>query len=132
MSIKRLKKIRILLTYIVGVIFFIVMQFLSDPEGNVGTPIQAFGVGILIFGLLFVLFSDWMYYNELINKGAKIKYETFQKVGLLFNITALCIIISAAYNEIYNGNIGVLSLFIEVPLIYLLIYWIFLKNSTVK
>ncbi|QFR48817.1 hypothetical protein FJR48_03405 [Sulfurimonas lithotrophica] len=129
MSIDKIKRVRILMTYSVGVAYFISMQFLPDPEGNVGTAIQALGVAILIFTLLYGLFSDWMYYKQLIEQGANIEYDTFQKVGIVFNIVALCIITMAVYNELFSGNLNVFSLVIIVPLIYLFLKFIFFKNT---
>jgi len=130
MSIKKLKKIRLLLTYIVGFIAFIAFLFIpATYTGEKATFYEAFGVGIFLFGLLYIMFSDWMYYNHLIDQGAKIKYESFQKTGLIVVIFMLCTISGAIYNGLYGGQLGILSILVGVPIIYLLIKWIFSKNK---
>ena len=129
-----IKKVRIILTYTYGVILFIGLQLVPAADtGEKATLVEALAMGLIMFILLYVLFSDWMYHNHLIDNGMKIKYDTYQKVGLATVVFCLSIFSGAIYNGLYDGKLGVSSIVIELVLLYfLIIIFSYFKKITIK
>ena len=126
-----IKKIRILLTYINGFLYFVAFQSIEATNTGVkATFLESLAVGLFILILLIGLFSDWMYYNHLINQGAKIKYETYQNLGLGLVIFSIYMIFAASFNSIYNGELGIINMFFAIGIIYLLV--LLLSSSIIQ
>jgi hypothetical protein len=126
-----IKKIRIILTYINGFLYFIVFQLIeATATGEKATFFESLIVGLFISILLLGLFSDWMYYNHLIDQSAKIKYETYQNLGLGVVIFSMYIIFAVVFNSLYHGELGILSIFIAIGIIYIFVK--FLSSVVIK
>jgi hypothetical protein len=126
-----IKNIRIILTYINGFLYFIVFQLIeATATGEKATFFESLIVGLFISILLLGLFSDWMYYNHLIDQGAKIKYETYQNLGLGVVIFSMYIIFAVVFNSLYHGELGILSIFIAIGIIYIFVK--FLSSVVIK
>ena len=116
------KKVRVQLTYICTLLYFVAFQVVEAAEtGEKATFFEALAVAMLVFGLLYIGFSDWFERTQIVVQRLKLKYNTFQKIGLRTVVLFISIMITAAYNGLYDDNIGIYS-----PSFYLLIGAIYL------
>jgi len=123
MSVDKLKLIRYALTAIMGIMFFIGMQFITDVHGKEVTFFESFFIAILITGLNLSIWSDWLY-NSLSEEKIKIKYKTFQKFGIIMAVFCLNLVGGVLHNEMYNGELSILSLFIMPILVYITLMFV--------
>lgn len=117
--IKMLKKIRIFLTRLVGILFFALMPYAENKNGIKVTFIDSFFIGLLIYVVLTLLWSDWLYslYEK---EGYKINYTLYQVLGI--GTAVFAIIISII-------EITILQALLIVPIITFLIYYFVNKTS---
>jgi hypothetical protein len=129
------KKVRVQLTYICTLLYFVAFQVIEAADtGEKATFFEALAVAMLVFGLLYIAFSDWLYHTQLVDKGLKLKYSTFQNIGLITVIIFISIIFTATYNNLYDDNLGIYSpsFYILVGAIYLLAVLFGSKNRKEK
>lgn len=114
-----LKKIRIFLTRLVGILFFALMPYAENKNGIKVTFIDSFFIGLLIYVVLTLLWSDWLYslYEK---EGYKINYTLYQVLGI--GTAVFAIIISII-------EITILQALLIVPIITFLIYYFVNKTS---
>jgi len=98
MSINTLKKIRYILTSVVGWAFFIGMQFITDPTGSKVSFFESLLISLLVVGLLLSMSSDWLY-NALADDNVKINYLFFQGIGIATIMCFIYVISITVYNE---------------------------------
>ena len=99
MRIDTIKTIRKLLTIGMIIVLFLGVQVIPDAHGHKATLWEALLASLLLGAPLFLFWTDWLYYNYLIAKGAKINYNSFQIVGLII-VACMFVWVSAA---MYNG-----------------------------
>lgn len=100
MSINRIKKIRYILTGIMGLSFFIGMQFITDTTGSEVSFFESLAIALLIVGLVLSMSSDWLY-NALADDNIKINYVFFQVIGITIILLFIYTISITVYNEYY-------------------------------
>jgi len=101
-----IKKLRIMLTYFVALLFFITSQLVDSCDTNRPyTILEAFSMCLIFLGIFYSAFSDWFYYDL----EVKIDYNIFQHIGLFTVTLFMSMIISATYNGIYDTDIGIFS-----------------------
>jgi len=100
MSINIIKKIRYIFLVIIGILIFIGAQISTNRYGDTANIMEALFMAIIMVSLLYLMSTDWLYYNHLRNKNIKINYYTFHIVGLFILFCTLCIIAMATYNGI--------------------------------
>jgi|GEM_PF-5038660 len=115
------KKLRILLTFLAVFMVFILSQIVEAAEtGEKASFFEAMGIGLILFSLLYIGFSDWLYYNHIADEGIELKYNTFQKLGIFVSILFISIFISVLYNHFFDGNLGLygINFYILVGVLY--------------
>ena len=87
MSIDTIKKIRTFLILYSGVFLFVGYR-IKPPTGEteIVPLMDAFAIAGIGTILQLLLWSDWLYWNHLIDKGAKINYKFFQYTGLVITL----------------------------------------------
>ncbi len=93
MSIDTIKKIRTFFILYTGGFLFVGYR-IKPPTGEteIVPLIDAFAIAGLYIVLQLLLWSDWLYWNHLIAKGAKINYKLFQYIGLVITLFSTWII----------------------------------------
>jgi len=97
MSINIIKKIKKLLLVLLTLLLFIGFQISKNRYGETATLLEAFMATLIGTGLFSIMGSDWMYYNQLIDKGAKINYYYFQLFSLFLIVIIIFIVSIATY-----------------------------------
>lgn len=83
---------------ITAIAIFFGAQLATNRYGDKATLFEAFLMTLLLIVPLLLMSSDWMYYNQLVAKGAKINYYFFHLVCLLITLFVLSIVSVAIYN----------------------------------
>ena len=87
-----LNKFKIILIYIMGFCYLISMPFVIDAKGNEVSFLESIFVALLATSLNLFMWSDWMH-TYILDNGIKIKYENYQRLGIIIVLVFLFIII---------------------------------------
>lgn len=128
MSISIFKKIRIFLTRLVGILFFILMPYAENKHGIEVTYIDSFFVGLLIYVSLSLLWSDWLY-NQYKEEDYKINYTLYQMLGIGTAVFAITISVGSISEEFFGFGITIFRALLIAFIVTFLIYYFFNKKQ---
>ena len=107
--------------YLLIFITSIAMSNTVDGTGHKLSFFEAILLGIIIYILNAIMWSDWMY-NYIIENGGKIDYILYQKIGIFVYVLFIITILCTSFNYYANKQIGLfLGISISVIIYFLLI-----------
>ena len=109
------------IAYLLIFITSIAMSNTIDGTGHKLSFFEAIFLGIIIYILNTIMWSDWMY-DYIIENGGKIDYISYQKIGIFVYIFFIVTILCTTFNYYTNKQIGLfLGISISVMIYFILI-----------